>query len=241
MKGKLALLILVAAAIVGLWLLGERVRETAAENEGFMVLYEAAKSARAGRSVYGRPGPPIVPKYEPRPGAAEEVETDAVDTDAAPLTEEPVPAEEVAVAEAQVTQAMSAISALETQIEKMTLRSPIAGLVTSCSAHQGEAAIAGATLLSVADLDEVKLTVYIPEDKLARVYLGQQVEVQVDSFPGRAFIGTVSYISQQAEFTPRNVQTVEERVNMVFALRVRLPTPDHLLKPGMPADAGLDD
>jgi HlyD family secretion protein len=150
-------------------------------------------------------------------------------------------AEEVAVAEAQVAQARSAISALETQIEKMTLRSPIAGLVTSRSAHEGEAAIAGATLLSVANLDEVKLTVYIPEDELGRVYLGQQVEVQVDSFPGRVFTGTVSYISQHAEFTPRNVQTEEERVNMVFAVRVRLPNPDHLLKPGMPADAVISD
>lgn len=149
--------------------------------------------------------------------------------------------EEVAVAEAQVAQAVAAVSALETQMEKMTLRSPIAGVVTSRSAHEGEAAIAGATLLSVANLDEVKLTVYIPEDELGRVYLGQQVEVQVDSFPERAFIGTVSYISQQAEFTPRNVQTEKERVNMVFAVRVRLPNPDHLLKPGMPADAVISD
>ena len=150
-------------------------------------------------------------------------------------------AEELAVAEALVDQARSAISALETQIEKMTLHSPIAGIVTSRSAHEGEAAIAGATLLSVANLDEVKLTVYIPEDELGRVYLGQQVEVQVDSFPGRVFTGTVCYISQQAEFTPRNVQTEEERVNMVFAVRVRLPNQDHLLKPGMPADAVISD
>jgi multidrug efflux pump subunit AcrA (membrane-fusion protein) len=67
------------------------------------------------------------------------------------------------------------------------------------------------------------------------------VEVQVDSFPGRIFTGTVSYISQQAEFTPKNVQTDKERVNMVFAVRVRLPNPDHLLKPGMPADALIRD
>ena len=150
-------------------------------------------------------------------------------------------AEEVAVAEAQVTQAKAAISALETQIEEMTLHSPIAGLVTSRSAHEGEAAIAGATLLTVANLDEVKLTVYIPEDELGRVYLGQRVEVQVDSFPERAFTGTVSYISQQAEFTPSNVQTEEERVKMVFGVRVRLPNPGHLLKPGMPADAVISD
>jgi len=150
-------------------------------------------------------------------------------------------AEEIVVAEAQIAQAKAAVSALETQIKKMTLRSPLAGLITSRSVHSGEAAIAGATLLSVANLDEVKLTVYIPEDELGRVYLGQEVEVQVDSFPGRVFTGMVSYISQQAEFTPRNVQTEKERVNMVFAVRVRLPNPDRLLRPGMPADAVISD
>ncbi len=145
--------------------------------------------------------------------------------------------EEVAVAEAQVARAEAASAVLQAQIDKMTLLAPIDGMVTSRSAHAGEAAIAGATLLTVAELDEVNLTIYVPEDKLNRVYLGQAVEVQVDSYPGRVFTGTVSYISQQAEFTPRNVQTQEQRVNMVFAVKVRLPKPEHLLKPGMPADA----
>lgn len=152
----------------------------------------------------------------------------------------PVP-EEVAVAEARVAKAKAMVSALETQIAKMTLRSPISGIITSRSTHGGEAAIAGATLLSVANLDEVKLTIYIPEDELGRVYLGQEVEVQVDSFPGRVFRGRVSYISQEAEFTPKNVQTEKERVNTVFAVRVRLPNWDHALKPGMPADAVVSD
>ena len=147
--------------------------------------------------------------------------------------------EEVGVAEAQVAQAGAAVSALQTQIDKMTLRAPIAGVVTSRSARSGEAALPGATLLTVANLDEVTLTVYIPEDQLGQVYLAQEVEVQVDSYAGRVFPGTVSYISQEAEFTPKNVQTQKERVNMVFAVKVRLPNADHLLKPGMPADAVL--
>ena len=146
-------------------------------------------------------------------------------------------AEEVAVAEAQVAQARAAGAALETQIAMMGLRSPVDGIVTSLSAHAGEAALAGTTLMTIANLDEVKLTIYVPEDELNRVFLGQEVEVQVDSFPGRVFTGTVSYISQQAEFTPKNVQTEKERVNMVFAVKVRLANPEHLLKPGMPADA----
>jgi multidrug resistance efflux pump len=147
--------------------------------------------------------------------------------------------EELAVAEAQVAQAEASGAALEAQIEMMTLHSPIDGIVTSRSAHVGEAAMPGATLLTIANLDEVRLTIYVPEDELNRVYLGQEVEVQVDSFPGRVFMGTVSYISQRAEFTPKNVQTEKERVNMVFAVKVRLPNPEHVLKPGMPADALL--
>lgn len=147
--------------------------------------------------------------------------------------------EEVAVAEAQVTQAETAGAALRAQIDKMTLRSPIDGLVTSRSAHTGEVAMAGSTLLTVANLDKVNLTIFVPEDELNRIYLGQEVQVQVDSFPGRVFTGTVAYISQEAEFTPKNVQTEKDRVNMVFAVRVRLPNSDHLLKPGMPADALL--
>jgi multidrug resistance efflux pump len=147
--------------------------------------------------------------------------------------------EEVAVAEAQIAQAQAAVSALQAQVEKMTLQAPISGIVSSRSAHAGEAAIAGATLLTLADLDEVRLTIYIPEDELGRVFLGQEAAVQVDSFPHRVFPGTVSYISQRAEFTPKNVQTEKERVNMVFAVKVRLPNEDHLLKPGMPADAIL--
>jgi HlyD family secretion protein len=149
--------------------------------------------------------------------------------------------EEVKVAEAQVARAEAASAALQAQIGKMTLLAPIDGVVTSRSAHPGEATIAGATLLTLAKLDEVNLTIYVPEDKLNRIYLGQPVEVQVDSFPGRVFTGTVTYISQQAEFTPSNVQTQEERVNMVFAVKVRLPNPEHLLKLGMPADAVISN
>jgi HlyD family secretion protein len=150
----------------------------------------------------------------------------------------PMP-EEVAVAEAQVAQAQAAVGALETHMAMMQLASPLAGVVTSRSAQPGEPALAGVTLLTVANLDEVRLTIYVPEDELSFVYLGQEVEVAVDSYPGRTFAGTVSFIAQEAEFTPKNVQTEKERVNMVFAVRVRLPNPDSLLKPGMPADATL--
>ncbi len=149
--------------------------------------------------------------------------------------------EEVLLAKAHVARAEAACTILQAQIDKMTLVSPINGVVTSRSVHPGEAVLPGVTLLTVANLDQVTLTIYVPEDKLNRVYVSQTVEVRVDSFAGRVFTGTVSYISQQAEFTPRNVQTQEERVNTVFAVKVRLPNPEHLLKPGMPADATIYD
>ena len=149
--------------------------------------------------------------------------------------------EEVALAEAQVASAEAAAAALQTRIDKMRLIAPVDGVVTSRSGHAGEAAVAGVSLLTIAQLDEVMLTIYIPEDELNRVYIGQEVSVQVDSYPDRVFAGTVSYIAQEAEFTPKNVQMKEDRVNMVFAVKVRLPNPQHLLKPGMPADAAIRD
>jgi hypothetical protein len=96
MKGKLALLILVAVAVAVLWLLSERVEKTAAENESFIVLYEAAKSAWAGKSVYAKPGPAVAPKYAPQPAAPEEAETEPTETEPAVLTEDPSPTVEVA-------------------------------------------------------------------------------------------------------------------------------------------------
>ena len=148
-------------------------------------------------------------------------------------------AEEVAVAQAQVSQAEAALGILQVQLEKMTLHSPLGGLVTNRSIHMGETASPGATLITIANLDDVKLTVYIPENRFGRIQLGQSVSVGVDSFPGRVYQGEVVYISSEAEFTPRNVQTQEERVNTVFAIKILIPNPEHDLKPGMPADATI--
>ena len=146
-------------------------------------------------------------------------------------------AEEIAVAEAQVEQAQAALDALLVLRDKLTLTAPVGGLVLETSIHRGELAAPGAALLTLGDLDEVTLTVYVPENRLGQVSIGQRVEVRVDSFPGRVFTGAVVAIASEAEFTPRNVQTKEERVNMVFAVDVRIPNPDHALKPGLPADA----
>ena len=140
-------------------------------------------------------------------------------------------------AQANLTQAQATLKLSEVQLSKLSIAAPINGVVLSRPLSVGEVASAGATILQIGGLDQVKLTVYIPEDQYGQIKLGQAVSVRVDSFPGRTFNGTVSYISDQAEFTPRNVQTVETRSTTVYAIEIRLPNADHALKPGMPADA----
>jgi HlyD family secretion protein len=154
------------------------------------------------------------------------------------LLARPTP-QEVSVAQAQVSQAEAALGILQVQLDKMSLRSPLSGLVSNRSIYVGETASPGDTLMTVANLEEVKLTVYIPENRYGRIQLGQQVDVEVDSYPDQVYQGHVVYISSEAEFTPRNVQTKEERVNTVFAVKILIPNPDHDLKPGMPADATI--
>ncbi|HIE37570.1 MAG TPA: HlyD family efflux transporter periplasmic adaptor subunit, partial [Anaerolineae bacterium] len=145
--------------------------------------------------------------------------------------------EEVAAAEAQVEQAQARLESVRVLLEKLTLTAPVSGRVLEVIGHEGELATPGGTLITLADLDPVTLTVYVPENRLGQVQVGQRVEVRVDSFPDRIFLGWVTTIAGEAEFTPRNIQTEEERVNMVFAVKVTIPNPGHALKPGMPVDA----
>ncbi|MBN1221040.1 MAG: efflux RND transporter periplasmic adaptor subunit [Anaerolineae bacterium] len=147
--------------------------------------------------------------------------------------------EQVAIVEAQVEQAQAALDALEVQGAKHTLVAPSNGWVVKKTAHEGEMATPGMTLLTLADLTNVTLTVYVPEPDVGAISINQEVKVYVDSFPGEPFTGHITYISDKAEFTPKNVQTKEERVNTVFAVKIKLDNPDQRLKPGMPADAIL--
>jgi HlyD family secretion protein len=149
--------------------------------------------------------------------------------------------EQIAAAKARVAVARSALSAVEVQLDRLALRAPISGLVLERPAHVGEVAVPGAPLLTLADLDALTLTIYVREDQLGRVQVGQVVSVTVDAYPDRVFTGAVDFLSSQAEFTPKNVQTQEERANTVFAVKVSLPNPDHALKPVMPADALLSE
>jgi multidrug efflux pump subunit AcrA (membrane-fusion protein) len=145
--------------------------------------------------------------------------------------------EQIDVARSGVEIATRLVDSLRVQREKYTLVAPLDGMVLDRPAHEGENAVPGTSLLSLGNLDAVELTIYVPEPQVGRVQLDQTAAVSVDSFPGETFAGRVVWISDEAEFTPKNIQTREERINTVFAVKISIPNPDHRLKPGMPADA----
>lgn len=142
----------------------------------------------------------------------------------------------VTQAEAGKKQAAAALALLEIQLKKSNVKSPADGVVIASSIQRGELVGPGSIVMTIAKLDTVELTVYIPEDVYGRIQLEQKVDVMVDSYPGKVYSGNVIYIADQAEFTPRNVQTVEGRKATVYAVKVQIPNPNHELKPGMPAD-----
>ncbi len=139
-------------------------------------------------------------------------------------------------AKAGVSQAQAELALLDLQIKKLTIVAPSDGVVLTRSLEAGEVVQPGAAVMTIGQLDRLKITVYLSEDRYGEVNLGQTAHVSVDSFPGQAFTATISAIANQAEYTPRNVQTVEGRRNTVFAIELTLDNPDGKLKPGMPAD-----
>ena len=139
-------------------------------------------------------------------------------------------------AEAALSQAQAALATLDVQLEKTIVKAPVDGTVLTRNLEVGETLAPTGVVMTIGQLKEVNLTVYIPETEYGKVKLGDQVSITVDSFPGETFTGTLVYISDQAEFTPRNVQTVEGRKTTVYAVKLSVPNTDLKLKPGMPAD-----
>jgi multidrug resistance efflux pump len=142
-------------------------------------------------------------------------------------------------AAAQAEAAEAALGVLDAQLAKLTITAPANGVVLARAVEPGEFAVPGATLLTVVDLNRLTITVFVPEDRYGQIRLGQAATVTVDSFPGQTFTATVTHIANQAEFTPRNVQTVEGRKTTVFAIELSIENADGTLKPGMPADVNF--
>jgi HlyD family secretion protein len=146
-------------------------------------------------------------------------------------------AEEIDQAAAREAQAQATVAQLEQQISDATITSPVAGVVTEALVEEGETVLALARLLVVTDLSDAWLTVFLPEPDLGRIRLGQPADVETDG--GEKRTGGVAYVASFAEFTPRNVQTRDERVKLVYRIKIRLDNADGLFKPGMPATARL--
>ena len=141
-----------------------------------------------------------------------------------------------AQAEKSLEQAEANLSLLDTQIAKLDVFAVMDGVILTRNVEPGEFVQPGATALTMADLTDLTITVYVPEDRYGQVSLGQTAEVRVDSFPDLTFTATIVHIADQAEFTPRNVQTVEGRSSTFYAIKLKVNDPDGKLKIGMPAD-----
>jgi HlyD family secretion protein len=142
-------------------------------------------------------------------------------------------------AEANVDQARQVVKTLEIQMEKLTVYSQNRGVVMNVNIDVGGVLTPGVTVLTIGQLEEINLIVYIPEEIYGQINIGDRVQVRVDSFPDEIFKGEVIHIADKAEFTPRNVQTVEGRRSTVYAVKISITNQDLKLKPGMPADATL--
>ena len=135
--------------------------------------------------------------------------------------------------------AKAALGAAQVRLRDGTILAPLAGIVLTKRAEQGEIVNPGFPIVVLIDPDDLWLRVYIPESEIGLVKIGQKGTITVDSFPNRRFEGKVIEISSKAEFTPRTVQTKKERVNLVFGVKISLDNRERLLKPGMPADAQI--
>jgi HlyD family secretion protein len=139
-------------------------------------------------------------------------------------------------AQANLMQAQAGLDLVDLQIEKTLVSSPIDGVILALNVDAGELVGAGVITMTVAQLDSVQLTVYVSEELYGKINLGDQALVEIDSFQDKTYPAFVTYISDEAEFTPRNVQTAEGRTTTVYAVELSLENPQNELKPGMPAD-----
>lgn len=147
--------------------------------------------------------------------------------------------QQVETLEAQIRQARAFLASLEIQLKQTHLHSPLSGVVLAKSREIGEVVSPGTPVVTLGEIEKVWLRAYIHETDLGRVKLGQRVEVRTDTFPDRSYQGRIYYIASQAEFTPKTLQTKEDRVKLVYRIKVALENPQQELKPGMIADGRI--
>jgi len=146
---------------------------------------------------------------------------------------------DVEQARSQIAVAQSTVALADISLDYTLLRAPFAGTVTSRNVEPGEVVTSGREVLSLADLSTVYLKIFVDEEDLGRVKIGQETDVKNDTFPDRVYRGRVSFISPEGEFTPKIIQTHKERVKLVYLVKISIPNAEGELKSGMPADAWL--
>ncbi|MCK6584002.1 MAG: efflux RND transporter periplasmic adaptor subunit [Anaerolineales bacterium] len=145
-------------------------------------------------------------------------------------------AKELDKAKSALAQAEASLALIDAQVAKLAVNAPMNGVILTRNVEPGEFVQPGATTLTIGNINELTITVYVPENRYGEISLGQSATLTVDSFPDMTFDATVIQIADKAEFTPRNVQTVEGRSSTVFAIKLRVEDPQGKLKIGMPAD-----
>lgn len=141
------------------------------------------------------------------------------------------------VTKAKMEKLQSSLNLVDLRLSYADLRSPLSGFVLVKSSEVGEVVQPGVTVLTVIDLEDAWVTGYINETDLGKVKLNQNVSIKIDTYPDKIYKGRVSFISQEAEFTPKHIQTKEERTKLVYRLKISVDNTDFELKPGMPVDA----
>jgi len=147
--------------------------------------------------------------------------------------------EDIDQARARWEQARQSLALAQTQLGYATLKAPVPGVILSKNIEPNEYVAPGTSVVTMADLHSIWLRAYIEESDLGRVKVGQKALVRTDSYPDKTYEGRVSFISSEAEFTPKSVQTRKERVKLVYRIKIDLQNPQMELKPGMPADAEI--
>lgn len=147
--------------------------------------------------------------------------------------------EDIQAAEHRVQQARAMMNTSEERLKDTVLVAPLSGVILRKNVELGEILSAGTPVFTIGDLENPWVKVYVKEDRLGQVKLGQKADIKVDSFKDKTYEGMITFISSEAEFTPKNVQTEEERVKLVFGVKIRVKNENGELKPGMPADVRI--
>ncbi|MBV9743398.1 MAG: efflux RND transporter periplasmic adaptor subunit, partial [Acidobacteriia bacterium] len=147
--------------------------------------------------------------------------------------------QDITARQADIARSKANIALIDSQLADTIAASPVDGVVLVKSADVGEVLAAGTTVVTIGDIDHPWLRGYINETDLGRVKLGSKAKLTTDSYPGKVYNGHVSFIASEAEFTPKQIQTQQERVKLVYRIKIELENPRHELKSNMPADAEI--